>query len=75
MQLVLDKIEQVGPDRKKVIEALANVVNYDSIVGPVTFDDHGQNTVSLITKFVAQDGKWVIWEDSDYGSGKRKLKK
>jgi branched-chain amino acid transport system substrate-binding protein len=75
MQLVLDKIEQVGPDRKKVIDALANVVNYDSIVGPVTFDDHGQNTVSLITKFVAQDGKWVIWEDSDYGSGKRKLKK
>jgi len=75
MQLVLDKIEQVGPDRKKVIDALANVVNYDSIVGPVTFDDHGQNTVSLITKFVAQDGKWVIWEDSDYGSGKRKLQK
>jgi len=31
--------------------------------------------VPLITKFVAQDGKWVIWEDSEYASGKRKLKK
>jgi len=24
---------------------------------------------------VAQDGKWVLWEDSEYASGKRKLKK
>ncbi len=75
MQLILDTIERVGPDRKKVTDALGNVVNYDSIVGPVTFDDHGQNTVPLITKFVAQDGKWLVWEDSEYASGKRKLKK
>ncbi len=75
MQLILDTIERVGPDRKKVTEALGKVVNYDSIVGPVTFDDHGQNTVSLFTKFVAQDGKWVVWEDSEYAAGKRKLKK
>ena len=74
MQLVLDKIEAVGPDRAKVTKALGNVNNYDSIIGPVTFDDHGQNTVPLISKYVAQDGKWVIWEDSEYGSGKRKLK-
>ena len=75
MQLILDKIEEVGPDRKKVTDALGKVVNYDSIAGPVTFDDHGQNTVPLITKFVAQDGKWLVWEDSEYASGKRKLKK
>jgi len=74
MKLVLDKIEAVGPDRAKVTAALGDVKNYDSIIGPVTFDDHGQNTVSLITKYVAQDGKWVVWEDSDYGAGKRKLK-
>jgi branched-chain amino acid transport system substrate-binding protein len=75
MQLILDKIEEVGPDRKKVTDALGKVVNYDSIAGPVTFDDHGQNAVPLITKFVAQDGKWLVWEDSEYASGKRKLKK
>jgi branched-chain amino acid transport system substrate-binding protein len=74
MQLILDTIEQVGPDRKKVTDALGKVANYDSIVGPVTFDDHGQNTVPLITKFVAQDGKWLVWEDSEYAAGKRKLK-
>jgi branched-chain amino acid transport system substrate-binding protein len=75
MKLILDRIEEVGPDRAKVKSALNKTANYESISGPVTFDDHGQNTVALITKYVAQDGTWVVWEDSEYGSGKRKLKK
>jgi branched-chain amino acid transport system substrate-binding protein len=75
MKLILDRIEEVGPDRVKVRDALSKTANYDSIVGPVTFDDHGQNTVPIITSYVAQDGKWVVWEDSEYASGKRKLKK
>jgi branched-chain amino acid transport system substrate-binding protein len=74
MQLILDKIEAVGPDRAKVTAALGDVKDYESIIGPVTFDDHGQNTVPLISKYVAQDGKWVLWEDSEYGAGTRKLK-
>jgi branched-chain amino acid transport system substrate-binding protein len=74
-QLILDTIEQVGPDRKKITDALGKVTNYDSIIGPVTFDDHGQNTVPLISKYVVQNGKWVIWEDSEYASGKRSLRK
>jgi branched-chain amino acid transport system substrate-binding protein len=73
MDLVLDTIEEVGPEREAVIEALGEVKDHDSIVGPITFDDHGQNMVPLITKYVAQDGKWVVWEDSEYASGKRKL--
>ena len=73
MELVLDTIEEVGPDRAAIIEALGDVKDHDSIVGPITFDDHGQNAVPLITKYVAQDGKWVVWEDSEYASGQRKL--
>jgi branched-chain amino acid transport system substrate-binding protein len=73
MNLILDTIEEVGPDRKKVRDALNKVKDRDSIVGTITFDDHGQNTVALITKYVAQDGKWTIWEESEYASGKRKL--
>ncbi len=72
--LLMDTIDRVGPDRKKVLTALAGVKNVDSIVGPITFDDHGQNTVAAITALVVQDGKWVVWEDSEYASGKRKLK-
>ena len=74
MDLILDTVEEVGPDRGKVRDVLNKVRDHDSIVGPITFDDHGQNTVALITKFVAQDGKWVVWEDSENAAGKRKLK-
>ena len=73
MEMILDTIEKVGPDRKKVIAELANVKDRDSIVGKITFDDHGQNTVPIITKYVIQDGKFVEWDDSEYASGKRKL--
>ncbi len=71
--LILDTIEKVGPDRQKVMAELGTVKDHQSIVGKVTFDDHGQNMVPLITKFVVQDGKWVVWEDSEYAKGKRKL--
>jgi branched-chain amino acid transport system substrate-binding protein len=71
--LLMDTIDKVGPDRKKIIAELAKVKDRDSIVGTITFDDHGQNTVPVITKYVVQDGKWVAWEDSEYASGKRKL--
>ena len=73
MELVLDVIEEVGPDREAIIERMTGVKDHDSIVGPITFDDHGQNAVPLITKYVAQDGEWVVWEDSEYASGQRKL--
>jgi branched-chain amino acid transport system substrate-binding protein len=72
--LILDVIEKVGPNRKKVIEELNKTRDKDSIIGKISFDDHGQNIVPLISKYVVQDGKWVVWEDSEYASGKRKLK-
>ena len=72
--ILMDAIEKVGPDRKKIIGELAKVKDRDTIVGKVTFDEHGQNTVPVITKYVVQDGKWVLWEDSEYASGKRKLR-
>ncbi len=73
MNLVLDAIEEVGPNRKKVRKMLNKTSDHDSIVGKITFDDHGQNSVAAITKYVVQDGKWVVWEDSEYASGARKL--
>jgi len=72
--LILDAIEKVGPNRKKVRDELNKTKDVETIIGKVTFDDHRQNVVPLITKYVAQNGKWVVWEDSDYGKGKLKLK-
>ena len=71
--LVMDAIEAVGRDRRKVRSRLNQTSDYQSVVGTITFDDHRQNAVPLITKFVVQDGKWLVWEDSDYAKGKRKL--
>ncbi len=73
MNMIIDAIEKVGPDRKKVVAELGDVKDRDTIVGKVTFDDHGQNTVPVITKYVVQDGKFVEWDESEYASGKRKL--
>ncbi len=73
MSLLLDTIEKVGPDRDAVKKALSKVNDYDSIIGKISFDEHGQNTLAAMTRYVVQDGKWVPWEDSEYASGKRKL--
>lgn len=71
--LVIEAIEAVGPDRAKVAARLKRTKKQDTIIGPVEFDEYGQNTVPLISKYVSQDGKWVLWEDSQYASGKRTL--
>jgi branched-chain amino acid transport system substrate-binding protein len=71
--LIIDAIEAVGPDRAKVAARLKRTKNSNTIIGPVEFDEHGQNTVPLISKYVSQDGKWVLWEDSEYATGKRQL--
>jgi len=71
--LIMSAIEKVGPDRKKVLDVLNATKGYPSIAGPITFDDHRNNSVAS-TKYVAQDGRWVRWEDSEYASGKRQIK-
>jgi branched-chain amino acid transport system substrate-binding protein len=71
--LIMDAVEKVGPSRKKLIDELGRTKNVDTIIGKVTFDDHGQNVVPLVTKYVVEDGKWVVWEDSGYAKGKKKL--
>jgi branched-chain amino acid transport system substrate-binding protein len=71
--LIMDAVEKVGPNRIKVRDVLNKTKDADTIVGKVTFDDHRQNIVPLITKYVVENGAWVVWEDSSYGKGKRKL--
>jgi branched-chain amino acid transport system substrate-binding protein len=72
--LVMDAIEKVGPDRKKMKELLNATKGYKALVGEINFDDHRQNIVNA-NVYVAQDGKWVYWPDSDYAAGKKKLAK
>ena len=71
--MLMETIEKVGPNRKKVREALNATKDVDTMIGKVTFDDHRQNVIPLISKYVVQDGKWVLWEDSEYAKKTRKL--
>jgi len=72
--LVSMAMEQEGPDRAKVADFLKHrIKNVPSIIGPVTFDDHGQNILASVTPYVVQEGKWVTWAKSEYAAGKRKL--
>jgi branched-chain amino acid transport system substrate-binding protein len=71
--LIIEAIEEAGPDRAKVAQKLKRTKKQDTIIGPVEFDEFGQNTVPLITTYVSQDGKWVVWDSSEYASGKRTL--
>lgn len=59
MNVLLDAIESAGSDRKAIIEALKGLPQKDYAIGPVSFDEAGQNTFSLITPVVVKDGKWV----------------
>ena len=62
-KLLIETIERVGPDRLLVTQQLNTVQDYESIIGKISFDSNGQNTVPLITKYVVKDEKWTIWED------------
>jgi hypothetical protein len=44
-------------------------------MGETSFDATGQTTNLIVSRFVGQAGKWVTWEESDYGKGARKLPK
>ena len=74
MQQLIQAVEHVGPDRVKIAEYLSKIKGADTLVGKVTYDDHGQNIEPAVSCFVAQDGKWIYWPESEYASGKRQLK-
>ena len=47
-------------------------INYYGLVfGGSNLEGANQSYVYFL---VAQDGKWIVWEDSEYGAGRRKLK-
>ena len=74
-KVILEAINQVGPDDKAAIAKTIRGMKYDGILGTITFDQNGQTELALVTKLVSQDGKWVKWENSEYAAGKRHLPK
>jgi branched-chain amino acid transport system substrate-binding protein len=72
-EIIIKAIEEVGPDRAKVAEKINVTDLKDTIIGPVKFNEYGQNEIPLASPYVVQDGKWVYWPKSEYASGLRKM--
>jgi branched-chain amino acid transport system substrate-binding protein len=71
--ILLEAISKVGPDDKAAIAKYVRGIKYRGLMGETTFDATGQTTNVAVSRFVGQEGKWVLWEDSDYAKGIRKL--
>ena len=58
--IITNAINEVGPDRAAVAEYINTTDMPDTIIGPVKFNEFGQNDIPLATAFVVQDGlaKW-----------------
>jgi len=74
-QIVTEAINAVGPDRAALIEYINTTNIEDTIIGPVIFNEYGQNEIPLASPYVIQDGEYVYWPNSEYASGVRKLPK
>lgn len=44
--------------RAKVLDAMSNV-KFDGVTGPVSFDEYGDTTNTMMTAYQVTDGKWV----------------
>ncbi|HWI52487.1 MAG TPA: branched-chain amino acid ABC transporter substrate-binding protein [Symbiobacteriaceae bacterium] len=72
--IIVNALKDVGNDRAKLIDKIAKA-EHQGVVGKTTFSDVGQTTNAIVTVMVVQDGQWVPWTESEYGSGKRSLPK
>ena len=71
--IIIQAIKDVGKaDRQAIAEKIASI-QYNGLLGTTTFDENGQTTNSLSTIYVVQDGQFVVWDDSKYGTGELKV--
>jgi branched-chain amino acid transport system substrate-binding protein len=73
--IILAALQKVGPNDKEGLAKAISSIKYNGLLGETTFDERGQTELTLVSEFVSQDGKWVIWEDSLYAKGRRNLPK
>lgn len=58
MNILLEVLQQTGPDRDKIIAALPNV-KHTGVLGITQFDNKGDTLNKTITLFQVKDGKFV----------------
>jgi len=70
--MLMDAIEQVGPNRSKVADIISNYEAEESPIGPIKMDENGQNMVQFFV-YVGDDGEQVLWSESEYAGEEKVL--
>lgn len=71
--IILEALKKVGPNRKAIVDYVnAPNFEYEGITHHIKLRNRQTITGGLVHK-VSQDGKWVIFEQSEYAMGKRKF--
>lgn len=70
--IILQALQACGdsPDPLAMRDAIANG-SFEGILGTTTFDEVGQTELVAAYLNVVQDGKWVVYDDSEYAAGTR----
>ena len=71
--MIIEAIKKVGPKDKALLAKTIRGMEYKGILGTTKFDEFGQTLSGGLTYKVSQGGKWILWETSEYPTGKRKL--
>lgn len=71
--IILTALKKIGPDDKVALAKYIRGIVYDGAMGKTVFDEFGQTKYGGLAIMVSQDGKWLTWENSEYGRGRRKL--
>lgn len=73
VNMIIEAIKKVGPKDRALLAKTTRGMEYKGILGTTKFDELGQTLSGGLTYKVSQGGRWLLWENSDYSTGKRKL--
>jgi branched-chain amino acid transport system substrate-binding protein len=63
MSLVLDALDRAGDqaaERERVVDAVLDTTNLDSVVGRFSIDDNGDTSLDRIAGYRVRDGRLVF---------------
>ena len=57
-------MKKVGPDRKAIVDYIADPdFQYNGVIGLTKLDEDGQSVTGGLTLKVSRNGKWVSWSE------------
>ena len=60
--IILEALKKVGPDRKAIVDYIADPdFEYHGVIGLTKLDEDGQSVTGGLTLKVSRNGKWVPW--------------